>query len=50
MYTNFGGCGLFGFGVKIWQNFPFGPWTIVHVDQKYNLLKNFMQVEVDVMT
>ena len=50
MYTNFGGCGFFGFGVKFWQNFSFGPWTMVHGDQKYNLLKNFMQVEVDVMT
>ena len=33
-HTNFGGCGLSGFGdiatFKKWPNFPFDPWTIVH--------------------
>ena len=34
MHTNFGGCGLSGFGdmatFQKWQNFPFRAWTIVH--------------------
>ena len=34
MYTNFGGCGLSGFGdIATFQkrpNFPFEAWTIVH--------------------
>ena len=34
MHTNFGGCGLFGFGViatfQKRPNFPFRAWTIVH--------------------
>ena len=34
MHTDFGGCGLFGFGdMATFQkrpNFPFGAWTIVH--------------------
>ena len=41
MQTNFGGCGFSGFGVMApfclpskWPNFPFGPWAIVHGDQK----------------
>ena len=38
MHTNFGGCGLSGFGdTAIFQkrpNFPFGAWTIVHGHQK----------------
>ena len=38
MCTNFGGCGLFGFGdiatFKKKPNFPFRPWTIVHGHQK----------------
>ena len=39
MHTNFGGCGLFGFGdMAIFQkrpNFPFRAWTIVHGHQKF---------------
>ena len=38
MYTNFGGCGLFGFGDIMLPSktakFPFRPWTIVHGHQK----------------
>ena len=38
MHTNFGGCGLSGFGdTATFQkrpNFPFGAWTIVHGHQK----------------
>ena len=38
MQTNFGGPGLFGFGVmapfQFWPNFPFRPQTIVHGGQK----------------
>ena len=41
MHTNFGGRDLFGFGDiatfkngQICANFPFNPWTIVHVHQK----------------
>ena len=41
MQTNFGGCGLSGFGVMApfclpskWPKFSFGPWTIVHGGQK----------------
>ena len=38
MHTNFGGCGLFGFGdMATFQkrpNFPFGAWTIVHGHRK----------------
>ena len=38
MYTNFGGCGLSGFGDNITlqkrQNFPFRPWAIVRGCQK----------------
>ena len=40
MYTNFGGCGLFGFGdMATFQkrpnfHFPFGAWTIVHGHRK----------------
>ena len=38
MYTNFGGCGLFGFGdiatLQKRPNFPFDPWAIVHGHQK----------------
>ena len=41
MQTNFGGCGLFGFGVMApfclpskWSKFPFGPWAIVHGGRK----------------
>ena len=41
IYINFGGRGLYGFGVKIWQNFPFGPWTIVHGDQKIKSTQKF---------
>ena len=41
VYTNFGGCGLIGFGVKIWRNFPFGPWTIVHGDQRIKSTQKF---------
>ena len=44
MQTNFGGCGLSGFGVMApfslpskRPNFPFGPWTIVHGGQKIEL-------------
>ena len=45
MQTNFGGRGISGFGVfwsfflafKNGQNFPFGPWTIVHGGQKIEL-------------
>ena len=36
--------------LKFGKTFFFGPWTIVNGDKKYNLLKKFMQVEVDVMT
>ena len=25
MHTNFGGCGYFGYEVKIWRSFSFGP-------------------------
>ena len=39
MHTNFGGCGLSGFGdmatFQKWQNFPFRAWTIVHGHQKF---------------
>ena len=38
IHTNFGGCGLSGFGdiatFQKWPNFPFGAWTIVHGHQK----------------
>ena len=38
MHTNFGGCGLSGYGdTATFQkrpNFPFGAWTIVHCHQK----------------
>ena len=38
IHTNFGGCGLSGFGdiatLKNGPNFPFDPWTIVHGHQK----------------
>ena len=41
--TNFGGCGLSGFGdfapFQKRPNFPFGPWTIVHVGQKLTVYK-----------
>ena len=44
METNFGGCGLFGFGVMASfaclqkrPKFPFRPWTIVHGGQKIEL-------------
>ena len=44
MQTNFGGCGLSGFGdiaTFCWPskrpNFPFRPWTIVHGGQKIEL-------------
>ena len=34
MRTDFGGCGLSGFGdmatFQKWPSFPFGAWTIVH--------------------
>ena len=41
IYTKFGGRGLVGFGVKIRQNFPLGPWTIVHWDQKIKSTQKF---------
>ena len=41
MQTNFGGCGVSGFGVMApfclppkRPNFPFGPWAIIHGGQK----------------
>ena len=44
METNFGGCGLSGFGVMApfvclqkQPKFPFRPWTIVHGGQKIEL-------------
>ena len=44
MQTNFGGCGLSGFGdfapfslPSKQPNFPFGPWAIVHGGQKIEL-------------
>ena len=44
MQTNFGGCGLIGFGVMApftclqkRPKFPFGPWAIVHGGQKIEL-------------
>ena len=44
MYTNFSGHGLSGFGDKISfqirQNFPFGPWTIVHGGQNIESTQN----------
>ena len=40
MHTNFGGCGLSGFGdIATFQkrpNFPFEAWTIVHGHGKFN--------------
>ena len=35
------------FAFKKGQNFPFGPWTIVHGGQKIELAQKFMHVEVD---
>ena len=54
--TNFGGCGLFGFGdtatFQKWPNFPFGAWTISPWSSKNliyrNRLKKFMQIGNDV--
>ena len=56
MHTNFGGCGLFGFGdMATFQkrpNFPFGAWTIVHGHGKIQSIrissKKSMQVGIDV--
>ena len=53
MRTNFGGCGLSGFGdlapflfaIEM-AKISFGPWTIMVV-KKLNWLKKIMQVEVD---
>ena len=46
MQINFGGCGLSGFGdfarfclPPNRPNFPFGPWAIVHGDQKIDLFQ-----------
>ena len=43
MHTNFGWCGLSGFGDNISfqkrPNFPIKPWTIVHGHQKFNSLE-----------
>ena len=39
MHTNFGGCGLSGFGdmatYQKQQNFSIGAWTIVHGHRKF---------------
>ena len=38
IHTNFGGCDLYDFRrycyFQKWPNFPFGPWTTVHGQQK----------------
>ena len=56
MYVDFGRHSLSSFGDNITSqkrpNFPFGPWTIVHGNQKNlidrNRLKKIMQVGLDV--
>ena len=47
MQTNFGGHGHSSFGdfapfvcLQKWPKFPFGPWTIVHGDQKIESAQN----------
>ena len=51
MYTDFGGCGLFGFGDTVnlqkRPNFPFRPWSSENLIDR-NRLKKFMQVGMDV--
>ena len=51
MHTNFGGCGLSGFGdIATFQkrpNFPFDPWTSKNLIDR-NQLKKIMLVGVDV--
>ena len=55
MYTNFGGCGLFGFGdIATFKtaNFPFrtmdySPWSSKNLIDR-NWLKKFMQVGINV--
>ena len=56
MYTNFGGCGLFGFGdtatlkngqISLSDHELYSPWSSKNlIDQ--NQLKKFMQVGIDV--
>ena len=50
MYTNFGRCGLSGFGDEITfqkrQNFPFSAWPSKNLIDR-NRLKKFMQVGID---
>ena len=55
MYTNFGGCGLYGFEIPVLSKtakFPFptmdySPWSSKYLINR-NQLKKFMQVDIDV--